>query len=93
MNADSGPPDVIAAARARGSRKGLQDMCHRRGNTDKSYRTAGPYTVVAISRHGARIVAGRFASLELAERNAAILRKLAFLTGGDARVEHEGMAP
>ena len=46
-----------------------------------------PFVVIAITRHGRRIPAGRFDSLETAEQSCAILRELAMLTGGNAIVE------
>lgn len=60
------------------------------GERADSKDSTSPYTLIAISRHGKRIVAGRYASREIADRNAGILRRLARLTGGDVEIEYVG---
>jgi hypothetical protein len=81
------PPDRKSPERAQ-TRPGLESgSLGRRAGFDST-----AYRVVAIKSSGARIIAGRFATMDDAERNAGILRRLARLTGGDVVVERDGGA-
>jgi hypothetical protein len=79
------PPDRKSPERAQ-TRPGLEGgSLGRRAGFDST-----AYCVIAIKASGARIIAGRFATIADAERNAGILRRLARLTGGNVVVEHVG---